>query len=210
MASNPRLIDLTGKQFGRWKVIEKAGNSKRGGALWRCVCACGTERVCQGADLRSQKSRSCGCLMIEETRQRSTIHGGKATPLYCVWKTMRSRCNNPKSTSFKYYGAKGIGVCAEWNDFAKFKAWAEESGYRKGLSIERKNNSLGYSPKNCVWATRTEQSANRSIVLLSSSGEPWCNIAKRHGIPVTLMHGRIHEGWPIEKAATLPKGSRLK
>jgi hypothetical protein len=39
---------------------------------------------------------------------------------------------------------------------------------------------------------------------------PWAAIAKQNGIPVTLMHSRIHEGWPIEKAATLPKGSRHK
>jgi hypothetical protein len=72
---------------------------------------------------------------------------------------MRQRCLNPKSISFHDYGARGIGVCERWNDFAFFLA---DMGPRpsKQHTIERTNNDLGYSPDNCVWATRSVQGKN--------------------------------------------------
>lgn len=123
---------------------------------------------------------------------------------------MHTRCNNPRASNYATYGGAGITICNEWRDFGTFRAWAMQAGYSDSLTIDRKNNKLGYTPSNCAWATKTKQASNRSIVLIAPSGEPWCEIAVRHGIPVTLMHGRIHEGWPVEKAATLPKGTRLR
>ena len=50
-------IDLTGKTFGRWKVLEYSGNKK-----WKCQCLdCGTVRDVAGSDLRNGKSTGCGC-----------------------------------------------------------------------------------------------------------------------------------------------------
>lgn len=208
MAKNSRLIDLTGKQFGLWSVIWQAGNSPRGAALWFCRCACGAHGTPSGGDLRAGKTKSCGCA-IDYGRSLRT-HGGSGTRLHRIWKAMKTRCGNPHSRSFKYYGALGISVCDEWASFDRFRAWALANGYKDALTIERVNNDLGYSPSNCIWATAQQQSVNRRFVLRNANGEAWSQIAKRNGIPVTLMHGRIHEGWPIEKAATLPRGSRLK
>lgn len=123
---------------------------------------------------------------------------------------MRTRCNNPNTPGHINYGARGISVCTEWADFTVFRDWAISNGYADGLSIDRKDNDVGYSPDNCRWATSETQSQNRRFVLRSDDGTPWAAIAKANGIPVTLMHGRIHEGWPVEKAATLPKGTRLR
>src|SRR5438128_9339810 len=36
-------------------------------------------------------------------------------PLYRTWAQMKSRCNDPKATSYKYYGALGVTVCEQWN-----------------------------------------------------------------------------------------------
>jgi hypothetical protein len=55
-------IDLTGKRFGRWTVLERAPSSN-GESMWRCVCDCGTERAAvKGDALRGGATRSCGCM----------------------------------------------------------------------------------------------------------------------------------------------------
>jgi hypothetical protein len=62
---------------------------------------------------------------------------------------MMRRCYNPKSISYKDYGAKGIKVCPEWHDREVFRKWCVENGYKKGLRINRKDSTLDYTPDNC-------------------------------------------------------------
>ncbi len=72
---------------------------------------------------------------------------------------MHARCAGKSEQSKKYYWAAGITVCARWSDFRNF---LEDMGNApSGLSIDRINNSKGYSKENCQWATATEQANNR-------------------------------------------------
>lgn len=85
---------------------------------------------------------------------------GKRLPEYGVWAGMLSRCRNPRNKSFADYGGRGIGVCDRWLDFSLFY---KDMGPRptSGHSIERLDVNGGYTKKNCCWATRTEQAANK-------------------------------------------------
>lgn len=210
MAKNPRLIDLSNKKFGRWNVIEKHGNTKNGAAVWKSICDCGNIGYPIGLDLRNGKTVSCGCYQKEAAQSRFTKHGQTKTRLYRIWKAIKTRCSNKKIPTAKYYSHKNITMSEEWNDFSEFKKWAIKSGYKNDLSIDRIDVDKGYEPMNCRWATPLQQSVNRKFVLKSPSGEPWSQIAKKNGIPVTLFHSRKHEGWSCELAATLPKGARIK
>lgn len=79
------------------------------------------------------------------------------TLLRGVWRSMKRRCNSPKSNSYKYYGARGICVCAAWSsDFLKFYLWSLENGYSPSLSIDRIDNDGNYEPHNCRWVTVAE------------------------------------------------------
>jgi len=91
----------------------------------------------------------------------SLTHGGSNTRLYYVWHTMRQRCSNPKVAKFADYGARGIRVCEEWQDFAAFRDWAQSAGYRQGLQIDREDNDGNYEPSNCRWVTAVVQRRNR-------------------------------------------------
>jgi hypothetical protein len=73
---------------------------------------------------------------------------------------MKQRCSNPKTQSFKYYGARGIKVCDRW--IHSFDNFISDMGLRPpGLTIDRKNNDGDYTPDNCQWATKSQQSMNR-------------------------------------------------
>lgn len=93
--------------------------------------------------------------------------------LYKVWYSMKYRCYNPKSNSFKYYGARGISVCNEWfNDFRAFELWAFSNGYAEGLSIDRIDVNGNYCPENCRWSTKIEQCNNmRRNILITYLGK---------------------------------------
>ena len=82
-----------------------------------------------------------------------------STLTYRSWTCMRERCNNPNYPRYDNYGGRGIMVCPRWDSFDAFLA---DMGERpsKLHSIERVDNSKGYSPDNCVWATRHQQSRN--------------------------------------------------
>lgn len=154
---------MVGKRFGRLVGVSFVETSGKKGASgrWLFQCDCGSKHDARGADVRNGKITSCGCYKAENSRSRMTVHGMKGTSEYCIWKGMRQRCGNPKDPSYKNYGGRGITVCDEWID--SFQRFYADMGPkpRPGLTVERKNNNLGYCASNCVWATRKAQRRNQ-------------------------------------------------
>lgn len=203
-----RLVDLTGKKFGRLTVVSRAENSKSGKSRWLCVCECGNECIVHGDSLKNGNTKSCGCIRREANHDRATTHGMSNTPLFAVWCAMVSRCKNPNNKSYKHYGARGINVCGEWLDSSKFIEWAIKNGYADGLTIERIDVNKGYEPSNCKWITRKEQARNKTNnVMIEIDGTSkclpeWC---EEYGMNYYTVYQRIKKlGWEPKKALTTP------
>lgn len=170
----PRLIDLSGKVFGRLTVIREDGRDKHGQKLWLCKCECGNETHVRTGNLRSGGTSSCGCLASElssnRMKKRLIKHGRTNTPEYKTWQSMKSRCYNPKFPYYSDYGGRGIEVCNRWNE--SFKNFLDDMGEKPtpDYTIERIDNDKGYFPDNCVWASKTAQSRNQRVRKTSKTG----------------------------------------
>lgn len=159
----PKLINLLGKCYGMLTVTgPRTVRNKR--TYWECTCECGVVCLIDAYHLKYDQ-KSCGCLRKKNIKNKTHGHTstGKQSVEYRTWAHMKSRCYNPKTPDFKYYGARGITVCDEWlHDFQKF---FDHVGYRPSLkhSIDRINNNGNYEPGNVRWATTYQQCHNRSI-----------------------------------------------
>lgn len=153
-----------GDKVGRLTIIEETHVSHK--IAYICKCECGRIKTVFKSDI-GKKVLSCGCYGLEKRTKAVTKHGGRYDRLYLVWKTVKTRCHNPKSNSYQYYGARGIGMCAEWeNSYAAFKDWANQNGYdptakRGDCTLDRINLNEGYSPDNCRWVPMSIQNKNK-------------------------------------------------
>lgn len=171
--------------------------------MWECRCVCGNITYVCGQQLRAGTSSCKGCV----SRRRMTTHGQTGTKLHKIWRSMISRCENPKSPSYKYYGAKGIAVCSSWRK--SFEAFATDMhGFRLGLSIDRIDSSGNYEPGNCRWATPTEQARNqKNNVLVEFNGRSMsmAEAAEIANLPYSAVSQRIRKlKWTTERALSTP------
>jgi hypothetical protein len=203
-----KMIDLTGQRFGRLEVISPAFKDKRNQWHWSCKCGCGNTKTISGRSLVNGNTRSCGCLHSEKIRKLMTKHGFSKTRLEQVRNDMQKRCYNPKRSSYKWYGGRGITVCEEWRtNPASFYTWAIESGYEEHLTIERIDVNGNYCPENCKWVTQKEQKNNqRSNHLITYKGKTrtmakWSEIT---GISYSTLRSRQRSGWSDEKTIETP------
>lgn len=215
MKPGVRAIDETGKRFGMLIAVRDVG-ADRNRRVWLYHCDCGktVERVCVLVRAVAKRGGvpNCGCIISEvrsRNGSRNRTHGLSTHRLYDVWRQMHRRCYDPRCKDYRMYGKRGIDVCAAWHDLPSFIEWASGSGYRVGLTIERKDNDRGYSPSNCIWIPNERQALNtRRLVNITYKGKTahasqW---ARETGIHVQTLLARKRRGWGDVATIETPAG----
>lgn len=190
--------DRIGQRYGRLLVIARSPRSGGKRTYWDCVCDCGGEISPRSDALTSGRASSCGCLQREvasRTGKASRKHNFKGTKVYRAWSHMKGRCNDVNDARYRDYGGRGIKVCERWSDFENFLADMGEP--QDGMTLERINTNLGYSPENCVWASLLDQNRNRRIsvrVVTDNGLLPVKEYAKVEGISYGCARARAYRG----------------
>ena len=205
MARAKLEVPAVGSKWSRWTVLENLG-SIGGNYKSKVLCDCGTVKTVVDNSLRSGVSSSCGCLRREVMALEKRSHGMTGTPEYIVWGEMVQRCTNPTNPSYKWYGGVGITVCEDWLEFSNFY---RDMGTRPDstMQLDREDNSKGYGPDNCRWATQIENANNKSNnTKFPYLGELYTarELSEITGIKMTLLHSRLFVNkMDVEKAIEL-------
>ena len=151
----------------RLTLIRDIPNSVK--SLYRCNC--GVEKEINRSNVRSNKTKSCGCYLRECSLAKmaayrdkfggGNVRHGKYDPYtFQSYNMMMQRCYNENRSNYEFYGARGITVCDEWR--GNYLAFFTDMGLRpQGKTLDRIENDAGYSPGNCQWASMKVQSNNR-------------------------------------------------
>ena len=192
------VSELIGLRSGMMVAVKDAGQNKNGCSLVLCQCDCGNLKSVTYSHFKAGAYVSCGCK--KPTGQYR--HGLTKTRTHNIWMMMRRRCEDSKSNEYHRYGALGISVCDRWQFFDKF---LEDMGEcPKEMSIDRIDNSKGYEPSNCRWATPKQQAENRSTQkFYEIDGETLTlpDVAKKYGINYRTLRNRMFRtGMTLEQA----------
>ena len=197
--------DLTGLPFGYYTAIRQDGCNSKGVPYWLCRCRCGNEKRVLVYNLLSGHTKSCGCLFREQIVSRNTTHGCTHKPWYKTYAGMMERCGHWEDGDehhLRLYRDRGITVCELWrNSPQAFGDWLIAHGWRKGLQIDRINNSQGYCPENCRVVTQKENTNNRRNTMRLDDGTSLAMFCSSIGIETyegkehTKKYNRIRVMW---------------
>jgi hypothetical protein len=226
-----KLVDLTGKTVGMWKVLEVvAAPEGKKGLFWLCECQCKakTRRPVLAGNLHNALkgrtegvSTNCGCVRKQTLHNVTFKHGEsdntktgkKATGTYKSWQDMKTRCLNPNNIQFKDYGGRGIEICDRWLGEDGYLTFKGDLGERKkGESLERINVNGNYEPSNCKWIPKSEQNRNkRETLYWTHCGirKPIITWAEEYGVEYHVLKSRlVKQRLKFEVAITRPVAAR--
>lgn len=215
---------LTLKKFGKVFVLGTAREFK-GRKEVHAVCVC---RYCSGtsvhraSDVLRKDFRGCDCRYIGTVRERARRHGFpvpwpvdqrdsiEVILMRAEWRSMVARCHDPKHRDYPNYGGRGIYVCEQWRN--DFEAFFRDYGVRPlEKTLDRIDNDGPYSPENCKWATRGEQTRNRrNTIFLQYQGRrvTLAELAKYLGIRYPQAYRLYRAGNTADEIAAWTQAKR--
>ena len=158
----PKIVDLTGKRFGKLVVIRKLSSRRDGSVMWECQCDCGNKHEANTRHLNRAKNtvRSCGCSQHPSGKDSPYWEGvGEMSAAWWQAKIGRefqqkSRATIPVEIDMEY----------AWDLFLKQNRKCALTGLEltfarplsKGTaSLDRIDNTRGYVPGNVQWVHKT-------------------------------------------------------
>ena len=130
--------------------------------------------------------------------RRTLNHTNK---LYNSWRSAKARCSNPNNKNYEGYKGRWH---SGWDRFIDFEIWALSNGYKKGLTLDRIDATLGYGPKNCQWLSRRDNvikgNKERKLTQVEFENRYYTHkeLSELLGVKYTTLVYRINNGIPIE------------
>ena len=151
----PKFTDLTGHRFGKLIVISREPN-KGNFTMWLCHCDCGNETVVYRNGLTQGRTKSCGCLKSDSSR--NNINKNRRKPLdtkiaftnniYSIYKANAKRKNRSFELTRYEFENLIFSNCHYCEIFPNTKRF-----YNKKIffynGIDRKDNYRDYTLDNC-------------------------------------------------------------
>ena len=193
-----------GSVIGKLQVIgigEPIQDGKGRASTSVCRCQCGTVVTIRNYVLRRPITNSCGCTRKHGAARRNA----KRSRTYNLYHNMLTRCRRDPRYS-------KVTICTQWKtSYTQFLADMGECP--AGLTLDRIDNTKGYSPSNCRWATTKEQNNNRRNnhrVTFNGETKTITEWMEHHNMNKTSFYRRLKHGWSEEDAAGLPKYARRR
>lgn len=193
------VMNEIGNKYGKISVLNKTERS--GYYLVRCDCGEQFTSRVNSIKYSTKLGATAHCKLCE--RKSKIKHNLSQTRVYEIYKLMMRRCYDEANKSYPNYGARGIEVCANWHDIVVFNEWALSSGYADTLTLERIDVNGDYTPENCTWITKKQQSYNRTNSrLLTAFGktQTLAEWSEEYTIGHSTILHRLKSGWNTEQA----------
>lgn len=201
---------IVGQRFHRLIVLRTGTPKDNGNCMVStsvCLCDCGNIIETINSAVRSGNTKSCGVCVKTENIKHGAARGHGHTLEYASWSAMLTRCYNETCSVYGLYGGRGIKACKRWR--YSFENFLSDMGPRTSskYTLERLDTNGNYTPANCIWATRLQQSRNRrNNHYLTLNGTTQCISAwaEQLGMSKIVISGRLQRGWSAERALTEP------
>jgi len=189
----------------------KANKSKviNGRGFSLCVCDSCPAEFTRRSDARQFDICNDCSQSLASSKRRTHGDSNLNSRLYVTWGNMKRRCLNPTAKEERNYRSRGVTICDEWLSYMVFKSWALNNGYTDKLTIDREDNTKGYSPENCRFVDISTQNANKGITNKNKSG--YIGVAVRGDMFTAQAQwlGKTHNlgrfACPVEAAKTRDK-----
>ena len=173
-----------------------------------CNCAAKTSFEVDIGHLRRELTKSCGCQRSERFAALNRTHGANSHWILKRLRAVHAGMLRRVKTVAVY---RKTGVCAEWRDCLTFMIWALENGYAPGRSINRKDNTKGYSPENCEFTSDCGNANNRSssrIVIFEGKTRTLAEHCRLLGLNYSTVSTRLNlYGWSLERSLARATGA---
>lgn len=204
------LRDLTGERFDKLTVVERIG-SQCGHALWKCRCDCGNISNAISGHLTRGKTKQCWQCAKRAAKRSDAV---RLNPAYKHWQSIKFR------TVGGWAPIDGAHhMCSRWRRSSR--DFMDDIGPKPGAgyTVDRIDNNGHYScgkceecltngwQMNCRWATKDQQSANRSdnhLVTFRGETKPLFVWVRELGLNYDVIKSRLYAGRSPEDAFTTP------
>lgn len=169
-----RVVVNPGDRFGSLIFKQELESHLKGHRTYECLCDCGKIHITTRNGLLTNKITRCSDCAKQSRIKKSTKFNIKENYYtYTSYRSMLDRCENSARYSH-------VEICEEWKDpTSGFLVFLSDMGTRpQKCTLDRINNSKGYSKENCRWATYSTQNHNKRKPQNCESGYKGVSIDK--------------------------------